>query len=310
MAMTTEKSGQIVRAPANGGGIAPAQDQQKAMGRLIENLKGELARALPKHLTPDRLARLALTALRTTPKLAECSQASFAGCLMSCAALGLEPNTPLGEAHLIPRWNSRTRSTDCTLIVGYQGYMSLARRSGEVSTIQAFPVFAGDVFEYELGLHPMLRHVPSGAPDRENPDKLTHVYAIVRPKDKDAEPIFTVMSRAQVESHRKRGASGSKRNDGSTVKTPWDTDYVAMAQKTAVREVFRWAPRSAELARADAIEGAIERGTSVIRELPEETAHALLGAGIAPDDVTDDGEALDAELDSTPVASRQPGEEG
>lgn len=291
MAMQTEKNGQIVRAPANGGAVAKSE-QTSGLAGLLHSMRGEIERAVPKHLTGDRLARIALTALRTTPGLADCSPSSFAGCVMACAALGLEPNTPLGQAYLIPR------KRECTVVIGYQGMLDLVRRSGLVASVQAFAVFEGDIFEYEQGLAPKLRHIPSGRAGREDPKKLTHVYAIVRLKDKDADPLFTVLSRDEIEARRRRGAAGG----------PWSSDYVAMALKSAIRAVFKWAPRSAEMARAEAIETATERGTSVIRELPEETAHALLGAGIAPDDVTADGEVLDAELDSTPV-TRQPGED-
>jgi recombination protein RecT len=294
MALQTEKSGQIVR--------RAAPEKEEGLVRLLRQLQPEMERALPKHLTADRMARLALTALRTVKDLDKCTPQSFAACVMACSALGLECNTPLGEAYLIPRTNHGTK--ECTLIVGYFGMMSLARRSGMVASIQAFPVYKGDRFEYEQGLTPKLVHVPSSDPDRDADSKnLTHAYAIARLKDAGSDPVFVVMSRAQIDRRRARGASGFG------AKTPWDTDFVSMAQKTAVRELFKWAPRSAEMARAEAIEVATERGTSVIRELPEETAHALLGAGIAPDDVTDDGEVLDAALDSSPTATRQPGED-
>lgn len=302
MAMTTEKNGQIVRAPANGGAVAKSEATSGLAG-LLRSMQGEIERAVPKHLTGERLARITLTALRTTKGLAECTPASFAGCVMACAALGIEPNTPLGQAYLIPRENRRAKVKECTLIVGYQGMMDLARRSGMIAGIQAVPVFRGDVFRYSMGLTPELVHVPSEDPNREKKENLTHVYAICRLKEQGADPIFVVFSRPQIEARRKRGASGFD------ISTPWDTDYVAMAQKTAIRELFKWAPRSAEMARAEAIEVATERGTSVIRELPEETAHALLGAGIAPEDVTADGEVIDAELDSSPAASREPGED-
>lgn len=301
--MQTEKSGQIVRTPGNGGGAMAKNEATSGLAGLLNSMRGEIERAVPKHLTGDRLARIALTALRTTRGLSECTPSSFAGCVMACAALGIEPNTPLGQAYLIPRENKRAKTHECTLVVGYQGMMDLARRSGMIAGIQAVPVFRGDVFRYSMGLTPELVHVPSEDPNREKKENLTHVYAICRLKEQGADPIFVVLSRAQIEIRKNRGASGFG------VKTPWDTDYIAMAQKTAVRELFKWAPRSAEMARAEAIEVAAERGTSVIRELPEETAHALLGAGIAPEDTTPDGEVLDAELDSAPTAARQPGED-
>lgn len=277
--------GQMVRAPANGGAVAK---KDSSLAGLLQSMRSEIERAVPRHLTGDRLARVALTALRTTKGLSDCTQASFAGCVMACAALGLECNTPLGQAYLIPR------KGECTLVIGYQGMLDLIRRSGLVASIQAFPVFKGDVFEYEQGLNPKLRHIPSQAEDRENKKNLTHAYAIVRLKDKDADPIVCVMSKAQIDA--RRGRSMAKDSG------PWSTDYVAMALKTVVRDAFKWAPRSAEMAQAARVEDVSERhgGAAIINELPEETAKALLGSGIQAPETTEDGEVLDGEFDSSP----------
>lgn len=299
MSARTESNGQIVRTPpangSNGAAVTKAAAKDNTLAGFLESIKGEMARALPRHMTPDRMARVALTALRTTPHLAECTRESFAASIMACAALGLEPNTPLGQAYLIPRKNNRNGGRyECSLIIGYQGLLDLARRSGSVAGIQAFPVFEGDRFVVSYGLNPKLEHVPCDDQNREEPGRLTHVYAIVRLKDAGSEPLFTVLSRAQVEKRRNRGGSAS----GSF--SPWQTDYVAMSLKTAIREVIKWAPRSAEMVRAETVELAHESGAAPFAALPEESARALLGAGIAepeaePQEITADGEVVDRE---------------
>lgn len=263
---------------------------------LLEQLKPEMARALPKHLNGDRMARLALTALRTTRDLAACTPESFAASIMGCAALGLEPNTQLGLAYLIPRRNHG--KLECTMQIGYQGQLDLARRSGMVASIQAFPVFSGDDFRYSFGINPTLHHVPCGEDD---PSKLTHCYAVCRLKDPGSDPVFVVLNRKQIDKRRDRGGAGSSSF------SPWKTDYVAMAQKSAVRALFAWMPRSAEMATAVAVETAQETGRSVIAELPEQAAAALLGAGIQ--DITEDGEIVDAECDDPAERMREPGED-
>lgn len=281
--LQTTNSGQVVR----------DQRPQQTLVGLLGSLKPEFERALPKHLNPDRLARLALTALRTTRNLSDCSPGSFAAAIMSCAALGLEPNTPLGQAYLIPRRNKGQQ--ECTLQVGYQGMLDLARRSGMVASIQATPVFEGDFFQYEMGLEPKLVHRPIGEDD---PAKLTHCYAVCKLKDKDADPIFVVLTRKQIEARRARG--GYK---GSGGVSPWNTDFVPMAQKSAIRALFTWMPRSAEMAMSISVETAQETGMSVVNELPEHAAEALLNAG-----VTDEPETVDAEFEPEP--DREPGQEG
>ena len=212
-----------------------------SLAAMLVKMAPEMSRALPKHLNADRMNRIVLTALRMNPKLAECSPASFFGCVLSAAQLGLEPNTPLGHAYLIPR------KGEVTLQIGYQGMIQLARNSGELSSIYAEPVYPGDEFTVTLGLTRDIRHVPSDAPDRES-RPLSHVYAVAKLKSGDV--VFVVLTRAQVERYKSRGAGGPA----------WQTDFAAMATKTAIRRLFTWLPKSAEMAQAAALDEAPEIG--------------------------------------------------
>lgn len=237
----TTKTGEIVRRDEG------AKDPSKELRGLIKAMMPQLQMAIPKHITAERLARVAMTAITQNPKLAECSKGSFMACLLTAAQLGLEPNTPLGQAYLIPRRN-KSGAMECTFQRGYQGNIDLAYRSGKVTGITADVVYEGDHLEYEKGLFPKLVHRPSDSPDRET-RKLLYVYAIVRMRDSD--PIWAIMSAAQVEAHRLRNES-EKRGGFS----PWRTDYAAMAMKTAINAALKYAPKSAEQQRAEAMESA------------------------------------------------------
>lgn len=206
-----------------------AQQRQKTLAHKIEQMKPEIARALPKHLNPDRVARIAVTVMRRTPKLAECTPESFLGALMTCAQLGLEPG-PLGHAYLVPYGN------EVTFIAGYRGLVDLARRSGQVQSVSARVVRAGDAFGYEFGLDPKLEHRPND--DQEQP--VTHVYAVIRYKDGGYD--FDVMTRAEVDNVRKRSKASSS--------GPWVTDYPEMAKKTVLRRLLKTAPMSIEFQQA------------------------------------------------------------
>lgn len=251
-AVTTTNSGQVVRAEKK-----PA-DQ---LAGMLAKMGPEMAKALPKHISVDRMTRIATTALRTNPKLGECSQVSFLGCVLSAAQLGLEVNTLLGQAYLIPRGG------ECTLQIGYQGFMDLARRSGEVASIYAEAVYSGDAFEYELGLDRKLKHKPSEDPNRET-KQVTHVYAVA--KLKSGEALFVVLTRAQVDKYMKRGAGGPA----------WKSDYEAMAKKTAVRRLFTWIPKSAEVAGAAALDEAPEIGKPQVTAFDPDVTKALEAQGI------------------------------
>lgn len=204
------------------------QQKQSTLAQKIEAMKPEIARALPKHLNPERVARIAVTVMRRTPQLAECTPESFLGALMTCAQLGLEPG-PLGHAYLVPY------GREVTFIAGYRGLVDLARRSGQVQSVSARVVREPDEFSYEFGLDPKLHHRPAGA-DGE----VTHVYAVIRYKDGGYD--FDVMTRGEVDAVRKRSrASGSG---------PWVTDYAEMAKKTVLRRLLKTAPMSVEYQQA------------------------------------------------------------
>ena len=221
----------------------------------------DFASVLPVHMSKDRMMRIALSALRTTPDLAKCTIQSVAMSLMGCSVLGLEPNTPLGHAYLIPfkkniapRGQKPQYEKQCQLIVGYRGMIELFYRSGAVSSVKATPVFQDDTFEVEYGLNPQLRHVPSKKPGRVSDNKLTHVYVVVRLKD-GSDPLWEVIDREEVDRHRARSKSAKS--------GPWVTDYVAMALKTAIRVIHRWVPYSVEkVATAVAYEESRERGSN------------------------------------------------
>jgi len=215
-----------------------AQPQQSVAG-LIEQLRPQIERALPQSMSADRFARIVLTTLRTSPGLAKCDPQSLMAACMLSAQLGLEPG-PLGHAYFVPF------GREVTFIIGYRGMLDLARRSGEITSIEAREVCANDKFEYEFGLDPKLKHVPSTG-ERGEP---THYYGIA--KFADGSHYFEVLSKADVDSYRKRSRASDR--------GPWQTDYSAMARKTVIRRMAPYLPLSADAARAVASdEGVVTR---------------------------------------------------
>ena len=122
-----------------------ANNEKKTMQSYIKAMEGEIAKALPSVITPERFTRMVLSAISTNPKLGSCTPASFLGAMMSAAQLGLEPNTPLGQAYILPYQNKGVLEAQFQL--GYKGLIDLAYRSGEVEVVQAHIVYANDKFE-------------------------------------------------------------------------------------------------------------------------------------------------------------------
>lgn len=274
----TTNTGQIVK---------PSESQ--SLQQMLKTMGPQLAKALPRHVTPDRMSRMVMTALKATPKLQKCTPVSFFGSVLQAAQLGLEPNTPLGQCYLLPFENRKRGIVECSLIIGYKGMVDLARRAG--ASVIGEAVHDGDEFVWQLGTRPLIQHKPLakiGAP-------LTHVYAVARVKD--VEPAFKVLTVAQVEQHRARSRS---KDSG-----PWVTDYEPMAIKTAVRVLAPWMPQSPELARAVALDEATERLGSVTTALDDTIGGALLDVGIA-----DEADLVDVEGESRDRSEREPGEDG
>lgn len=211
-----------------------AQGKPVTMQDYIKKMQPEIAKALPSVMTPERFMRITFSALSTNRKLQECSPQSFLGAMMTAAQLGLEPNTPLGQAYLIPYKNHG--QLECQFQLGYKGLIDLCYRSGEVTTVQAHTVYENDTFEYELGLEPHLKHVPATS-DRGAP---THFYAVFRTKSGGYG--FEVMGIDDVRAH-------AQRYSKSYSSGPWQTNFEEMAKKTVLKKVLKYAPLKTEFAR-------------------------------------------------------------
>lgn len=282
--MKTEASGQIVRQPKPAAPERRPDDSNAGrMSVILGKLSKDLAAALPSHLTPERMTRLALTAIRVNPKLAD-DPPSFVASLFQLAAIGLEANTLLGHAYLIPRWSSKLNRNTCTVQIGYQGFLELSRRSGMIAGIQAVPVYRGDHFVVSMGCDPKIDHVPDYShPDYGTAAGLVQCYAVARLKESGTLPIFVVLTRAQIEERRNRGGYNLKDPTG-----PWVTDFIAMAQKTAIRALSHWLPLSAEIARAVAADEGAERGAHPWRQLDPDLAASIAGTIEPPQELEDD----------------------
>ncbi len=221
---------------------------------MLEQFKGEIARALPKHLSPDRMVRIALTAFRMNPKLAQTDPRSVFAAVIQSSQLGLEVGL-MGEAHLVPFGNQ------CQLIPGYQGLMKLARNSGIVQDIYGHEVRANDKFDIVLGLNRSLMHEPmkkNGFPSSdEERGAIVGFYAVA--VFKDGTRTFHAMSKEQIEQVRdnSRGYQMAKKYGKES---PWDTHFVPMGLKTVIRRLCNLLPKSPELAMALAMDEVNERG--------------------------------------------------
>lgn len=215
--------------------IAKADDRQDvAPTQLIRNMESQFAMVLGDPRLAERFVRVALTALGRNPQLADCTRETLLGGLLTCAQLRLEPNDPRGLAYLIPFKNTRARTTEAQLVIGYKGLVDLAYRSAQIKTIAAEPVHEKDHF-VEQRWPRQLTH-RAAASDR---GKVITYYAAVEYKDGGQD--FVVMSVEEIERHRDLYSKGAQRDD-----SPWKTSFDAMARKTVLRRLAKMMPLSVE----------------------------------------------------------------
>jgi recombination protein RecT len=212
------------------GAQAPAK--QDTVGALIERMTPQLEKALPKHVTADRMARVALTAIRQNPKLQAADPMSLIAAVMVAAQLGLEPNTPLGQCYIIPY------KDQASFQIGYKGILDLAHRSGQYKRIDAYAVDESDEFSYRYGLNPDLAHIPARTPS----GRTVYYYAVYELTN--GGQGFRVWSREQVEAHAKKYSQAYRAGKQDS---PWYTAFDQMAKKTVLIDLLRYSPKSIEV---------------------------------------------------------------
>lgn len=227
-----------------------ATKEQQSLKSWVVKMADQVKCALPANITPDRMVRIALTAISKDSKLASSTPDSFLGALLTSAQLGLECNTPLGQAYLIPFYNGKLQRLETQFQLGYQGLLDLCYRTNQYKTIQARVVYDGDFFEYSYGLDEKLVHKPSG--DQKNP---IYVYAYYQLTN--GAKAFEVMSWDSIMEHAKKYSQSSNSSF-----SPWKTDPESMAKKTVLKKVLKYAPKAVEA--ATVIAEAISSDSAVI----------------------------------------------
>lgn len=235
------------------------QNKNKSMQDYVRSMEGEIRKALPSVITAERFTRMTLSALSVNPKLAECTPKSFLGAMMTAAQLGVEPNTALGQAYLIPYKNFKAGTMECQFQLSYKGLLDLAYRSGEISVIQAHTVYENDFFEYELGMDPVLKHKPATG------DRGAAIAYYAMFKTKDGGFGFNVMSRHDVELHAKKYSKSASNG-------PWKDNFDEMAKKTVLKKVLKYAPMKSEFTRGVVQDETIKNDISDdMYSVPDET---------------------------------------
>jgi len=236
------------------------QPKPQTIEDYMKKMAPAMAQALPKHMDIDRLTRLAMTTIRTTPALKDADVGSLLGAVMQAAQLGLEPGL-MGHCYLLPFINKNKGIKEVQFIIGYKGMIDLARRSGHIKSIYAHAVYSNDEFDYELGLESKLVHKPT-----MNADKGEFVGAYAVAHFKDGGYQFGFMSKADIEKRKGRSKAANSKF------SPWTSDYEEMAKKTVVRHMWKYLPISVEVQQQVAYDEGTGKDISKIKDVtPDDT---------------------------------------
>lgn len=269
-----------------------------AFSKTLDRMKPQMALALPKHMSADRMARLALTAFSTNRDLQACRQETILASLMTATQLGLEPGIN-GQGYLIPYKGT------CTFVPGWKGLVDLVSRAGR-ATVWTGAVYAGDHFDYQLGDEPFCRHKPD-----DGEGEFTHVYAIGRVKDAQM-PVIEVWSRKKVQKHLAQYNKVGNRHYALSS----ESNFEMYARKVALLQVLKYMPSSIELANAIEVSHAAEAGQSAVIEgdfvtVSTESVDQTTGEIKADERKHSDLPGLDAEAFAKKLAAwRKPVDEG
>lgn len=264
----------------------------------------ELRKALPKHLTPERLIRIAATAIQKSPQLKQCTPLSLLACVVECGQLGLEPDGVLGDVYLVPFKDKKSGTRNATIIVGYKGFMKLAFQTGDIYKITAHVVRKGERFTHSHGTDEQLEHIRTDHGEEKDDSTWTHVYACAY--FRDGHKDFEVLERADV--FRRRARSAGYR--GQKADSPWFTDPETMWKKSAIRALAGRLPKSTtdnRLARAVALDEMSDAGMLTPTTTGFEISEDAINGNLIEDEkpIEEAKEVETAEPD--PISAKNPG---
>lgn len=260
-----------------------------ALEKDIERIQPRLEKIVPTNFPIDRFKFAVLEAARKSKSnsIWKCTVQSTLGAMLTCAELGLMPNTTQQHAFLVPFWNSTLGQNEMGFQIGYRGLIELAFRYKVAKKVWAECVYGADAFDYMMGTEQYIKHVPDFTAPR-NEESMVAVYAVI---ETEYGTQFTIMAKSEIDTIRDQASQAAKYKG-----TPWDLWYTEMAKKTVLKRLMKTIAVSPEIAMANDVDGKAEAGEAVNFELPGQRAMA---ARIAS---TNDVDALLA--GKIPVASQ------
>lgn len=229
------------------------------LGNQLEQRADEFRKALPSHISPDKLQRTIITAAQNNPDLLTADRQSLITSCMKAAQDGLLLD---GREAALVIFNTREKGQDgqwysrklCQYMPMVYGLRKKITQSGEVVSLQTGLVYRAEMeagaFIYEVGMEPPIRHRPMlDLPDEElTDDRIVAAYSIA--KMKDGTVSAEVMRRGEINKVREAsntGATRDKKGNERQPKGPWVDWFGEMARKTVMRRHSKTLPMSGDV---------------------------------------------------------------
>jgi len=216
----------------------------KSLSTFLDKYKGQIANALPKHISPDRMVRLTMTAFSQNAALQKCDLHSIFGSVVVASQLGLEIGVG-GQGYLVPYGGK------ATFVPGWQGLVDLVSRAGR-ATVWTGAVYVGDEFDWALGDAPYVKHRPGAGGDTWK--EITHVYAVGRVNGSQF-PVIEVWTMDRVVKHLNKFNKVGARHYALEKN---GQNMEMYARKVVLLQVLKYMPKSIEVQRAVDVATAVD----------------------------------------------------
>jgi len=253
--------------------------------QVIERFKG-LAQ---EHLSAERMLFLAIECVRRNPTLGECDHLSVLGAMITSHSLGLEPNTPLGHAYLIPykgwtkddngKWVQK--QAECNFQIGYRGFAQLFHRTGKVLTFSANAIREKDKFSAVEGTNTEVSYSKALA----NRGKILGSYCHINKanggqdfelleldeilKIRDTSETYKSLVKGVEQAKAKNDKKEQAKAEAKLADTPWVKWEDIMAAKPAVKRLAKISDLDSSVVMAAEIDSLSDVGKADFKQVAE-----------------------------------------
>lgn len=194
----------------------------------------------------DAIRTDVMLAVQGSKQLQECDPKSILASVLYIVRLGLPIGGFEGKAYLVPYKKA------CTPIIGAQGKIELAYRSGKISKLNVQIVYARDRFDADLANGTVTHRLPeTDVGDRGDP---MICYALGWVKG-SPDPVFEVMDRKQINAIRSKSPAADS--------PAWRDHFTEMWRRSCLNRLLKRLPKSKDLWEVIGSEDLVDRGAAV-----------------------------------------------